>query len=241
MNPLYYTALIFPLLLMSCATVERDIRITVRDTQTKKYVSKGMLVIERSLLHPSIGGDYYEIKDDGTALIDMIEIGDWSINALVGGYDISHSWFSISKAGRWRPDEWKVMQSSRRIHPSFPLKKLEYRVETFDRDKVTPSSHKTDYILCKKLSDLKIGMKRSDVEEILAAVRIKYMAADKYNREYYTLQNGKYKIELSFDQKGPKPNPSDKLSNVHFDIYKKTIFGSSRIDCRCYGSDNSDD
>jgi hypothetical protein len=135
MKRVYYTLLVLPLFLVSCATVERDVRISVRDAQSKSPVDNGVLIFDRPnftswyfSLDP-IRAQKFKIDEDGVAAIDRLKSVVWLMKAEVKGYDRGTSVFSLSEAKELGPEDWRKMSSERNAHPNFPGRQLEYRVE----------------------------------------------------------------------------------------------------------------
>lgn len=138
MKRVYYTLLILPLFLVSCATVERDVRISVRDAQSKSPVDNGVLIFDRPnfsswyfSLDP-IRAQKFKIADNGVASIDRLKSVVWLMKAEVKGYDRGASVFSLSEAKELGPENWRKMGNERHAHPNFPGRQLEYRVEVPD-------------------------------------------------------------------------------------------------------------
>lgn len=123
---------------MSCATVERDVRISVRDAQSKSAVDNGTLIFDR----PSFSSWYfsldpvrarkYKINEQGTASIQDLKDVVWSMKADVRGYDPAVSVFSLPEAKQLGPENWRKMAVEQKMQPESPGKQLEYRVEITD-------------------------------------------------------------------------------------------------------------
>ncbi len=120
---------------MSCATVERDVRISVRDAQSKGAVNNGVLIFDR----PSFSSWYfsldpvrskkYRIDDKGTASIDDLKDVVWSMEADVAGYERAVSVFSLPEMLQLGPDYWRKMGNKESTPSVIPGKQLEFRVE----------------------------------------------------------------------------------------------------------------
>ncbi|MFK5924841.1 MAG: hypothetical protein QM496_21900 [Verrucomicrobiota bacterium] len=131
----YYVCLLLPLLLVSCATVERDVRISVRDAESKSAVDNGTLIFDR----PSFSSWYFsldpvrsqkfKINDQGTASIDDLKDVVWSMKADVSGYDPAVSVFSLPEVKQLGPENWRKMAVEQKMQPESPGKQLEYRIE----------------------------------------------------------------------------------------------------------------
>lgn len=132
------TLLILSLFLVSCATVERDVRISVRDAQNKGAVDNGVLIFDRPnfaswyfSLDP-IRAQKFNIDDKGVASIDRLKSVVWLMRAEVKGYDRATSVFSLAEAKGLGAESWRKMSIERKAHPKFPDRQLEYRVEAPD-------------------------------------------------------------------------------------------------------------
>jgi len=140
MNRYVFPLLIFPLFLVSCATVERDVRISLRDAESKSAVNDGVLIFDR----PSFSSWYfsldplrsqkYKIGSNGSASVAKLKDVVWSMKAEVSGYDRAVSVFSLSELLQLGPDEWRKMSNQRKTQPNFPGKQIEFRVETLGRN-----------------------------------------------------------------------------------------------------------
>lgn len=138
MKRFHCTLLILPLFLVSCATVERDVRISVRDAQSKGAVDNGVLIFDRPnfsswyfSLDP-IRAQRFNIDTKGVAAIDKLKSVVWLMKADVKGYDRATSVFSLAEAKELGPEDWRKMSIERKAHPNFPGRQLEYRVEVPD-------------------------------------------------------------------------------------------------------------
>lgn len=138
MKRVYYTLLVLPLFLVSCATVERDVRISVRDAQSKGAVDNGILIFDRPnfpswyfSLDP-IRARKFKIDGNGVASIDQLKSVVWLMKAEVKGYDRAASVFSLAEAKELGPEDWRKMSNERNARPHFPARQLEFRVEVPD-------------------------------------------------------------------------------------------------------------
>lgn len=136
MQHLRWILLLYPLLFQSCATVEKDVRISVRDAETKAAVDNGLLIFDRPnftswyfSLDP-VRSQKYTIDSNGTAVIDELKDVVWSMKAEVEGYDRAVSVFSLPELTQMGAGDWRKMGNERSSHPNFPGKFLEYRVES---------------------------------------------------------------------------------------------------------------
>lgn len=140
MKRYHYALLFLPLFFMSCATVERDVRVSVRDVESKNAVNNGILIFDR----PSFSSWYfsldpvraqkYKINVNGTASIDELKEVVWLMKADVHGYDRAVSVFSLTELLQSAPDDWRKMGVEQGKQSSFPGKQLEFRVEASDKN-----------------------------------------------------------------------------------------------------------
>jgi len=139
MNRYHYLLFILPLFLMSCATVEKDVRISLRDAESKSPVDNGILIFDRPNLSSwyfsmdPIRSPKYIIGTMGSVEIDELKDAVWSMKAEVKGYDRAVSVYSLSELLQLGPEDWRKMGNQRSEHPNFPGKQLEFRVETLNR------------------------------------------------------------------------------------------------------------
>ncbi len=138
MKRLGFPLLIVALFLVSCATVEKDVRVSVRDAQSKDPVDNGILIFDRPnftswyfSLDP-IRARRFKIGDDGVASIDRLKSVVWLMKAEVKGYDRGASVFSLSEVKELGPENWRKMGNERNAHPNFPGRQLEFQVKVLD-------------------------------------------------------------------------------------------------------------
>lgn len=131
---------ILPLFLASCASIEKDVRISLRDADSKKAVNNGTLIFDR----PSFSSWYFSldpirsqkfaIDNEGSASIEELKDVVWSMKAEVNGYDRAVSVYSLSELLQLGPDEWRKMSIQHQSQASFPDKQIEFRVESLGRN-----------------------------------------------------------------------------------------------------------
>ena len=121
---------------MSCATLEHDVRISVRDAESKSAVNNGVLMFDR----PNFSSWYFSldpvrsqkpsINSNGVAMVDDLKDVVWSMEADVAGYDRAVAVFSLSEILQAGPDDWRKMGNKKSKPPAFPGKHLEFRLDS---------------------------------------------------------------------------------------------------------------
>ena len=121
--------LVISILVVGCATTERDIQIQVRDAETKKEIDEnGRLVLNRlSFFSSGTVGHGADLDSKGIAFFDSVEKGSWSLQADIEGYDLARSGFSFG--GKEEKTEWNELRNMR-LNPNFPNRKLEFQLVT---------------------------------------------------------------------------------------------------------------